>query len=131
MAEPLRLLCVDDEPHILNSLRRFCRNHGFIMLCAPSGQEALALLERKGVCVILTDFQMPQMNGLDFLRRAGKLYPNIPGIILSGYTDLPVVTAALRDGEIFGFVPKPWDRNQLALLIRAAAAQTHVAAKES
>ena len=131
MTEPVRLLCVDDEPQILNSLRRFCRNNGFSMLCATSGHEAFAQLEREGAGVILTDFQMPQMNGLDFLRQARALYPNIPGIILSGYADLPIVTAALRDGEIFGFVAKPWDRDKLATLIRAAAARPRVAPQES
>lgn len=121
MPDVLRLLCVDDEPHILHSLQRFCRNQGIAMLSAASASEALGLLKREKVSVILSDFRMPQMNGLDFLRQARLLRPGTAGIILSGYADIPVVSKALQDGEIFGFVPKPWRRDELAALISAAA----------
>ncbi|MFO7578489.1 MAG: response regulator [Pelovirga sp.] len=131
MAEPLILLCVDDEPQILSSLQRFCRNNGFLMHAATSASDALDLLKKQTVSVILSDFQMPQMNGLDFLRIVKTLHPHIPGIILSGYADLPVVSQALGNGEIFGFVAKPWDRGELATLIAAAARRSRQApAKE-
>lgn len=121
MADDLRVLCVDDEPHILHSLQRFCRNQGITMLSAASVSEALGLLKREKVLVILSDFRMPHMNGLDFLRHARMLRPGTAGIILSGYADIPVVSLALQNGEIFGFVPKPWRRDELAALISAAA----------
>jgi DNA-binding NtrC family response regulator len=121
MDKVLRMLCVDDEPHILHSLQRFCRNQGFAMLSATSVSEALGVLRREKVSIILSDFRMREMTGLEFLRQAHTLRPGIVGIILSGYADIPVVSQALRDGEIFGFVPKPWRRDELAALLMAAA----------
>lgn len=124
MTNPLRLLCVDDEPQILASLRRFCRNQGFEMLATESAQEALTIVAREPVTVVLSDFRMPQMNGLELLRRIRERCPGVAGIILSGYADIPVVSQAIQQGDVYAYTPKPWDREELAALILKAAAAT-------
>lgn len=121
MNQKISLLCVDDEPSILAALRRFCRNQGFIMLQAGSVEEAMTIIRTKPVSVVLSDFRMPQMNGLEFLREVHKNRPDLAGIILSGYADLPVVQQAIQQGDIYGYVAKPWCRDELATMIMAAA----------
>ena len=121
MSEKLRLLCVDDETHILHTLGRFCRNEGIYMLRAATAAEGLAILEREPVAIVLSDYQMPGMHGLDFLREVRCCWPQTAGIILSGFIELPAVTQALQQGDIFGFLAKPWQRDKLKALIQAAA----------
>jgi len=121
MSDKLRLLCVDDEPHILRSLERFCRNEGIYMLTAETAAEGLAILEREPVEIVLSDYQMPGMHGLSFLREVRCRWPRTTGIILSGFIELPAVTQALQQGDIFGFLAKPWQRDKLKALIQAAA----------
>lgn len=114
-----RLLCVDDEPYMLKTLQRFFRNDGYELFFAGSGIEAMAILERvTPIQVILSDFQMPGLNGLEFIRRVKSRRPYVVGIILTGYADLQQLGSALDEGCIFDLVPKPWDR---AVLRRSVA----------
>lgn len=121
MTEPLRVLCVDDELHILHTLARFCKNEGLSMLSASSATDALALLERETVDVVISDYQMPGMNGLEFLHRVHAAWPGVAGIIISGFVELPAVSRALQQGDIVGFMLKPWKREDLKNLLSLAA----------
>lgn len=123
MSETLRLLCVDDEEHILKTLERFCHNEGIPLLTAGSATEALAILEREPVMIVISDYQMPEKNGLEFLHDVKSRWPHIVRIMLSGCIEPDMVSQALQRGEIFGFLPKPWQRNDLKDLIKSAADQ--------
>ncbi|UGQ49128.1 response regulator [Massilia endophytica] len=107
------LLLVDDEPNILSALTRVLRLDGYRILTATGGAAALALLENETVDVIVSDQRMPGMLGVDFLRQAKALYPSTIRIMLSGYTELQSVTAAVNEGAIYRFLTKPWDDEQL------------------
>lgn len=76
MPDTLPLLCVDDEEHILKTLVRFCHNEGITLLTAGSAAEALSILEREPVMVIISDYQMPEKNGLDFLNEVVQMATN-------------------------------------------------------
>lgn len=107
------LLVVDDEPHILSSLRRVFRGQGYIVLTADNARDALELLAAHDVQVVLSDQRMPAMNGSEFLARVGSLYPATVRIILSGYTDLDAVVEAVNRGKLFKFLTKPWEDDHL------------------
>ncbi|HEU4852718.1 MAG TPA: EAL domain-containing protein, partial [Telluria sp.] len=107
------LLLVDDEPNILSALKRLLRRDDYRTLTAGSGQEALAILEREEVDVIVSDQRMPGMLGSEFLHVAKSLYPNTLRIMLSGYTELQSVTNAVNEGAIYKFLTKPWDDDLL------------------
>jgi two-component system NtrC family sensor kinase len=123
MDKPVRILCVDDERHILQTLGRFCRNEGHGMASAASAAEGLEILVREAVDVIISDFRMPGVNGLDFLREVSRKWPLSGRILLSGYADIPAVNQAVKDGEVDAFIPKPWNRDELRTAIRTAAAR--------
>jgi len=123
MPDTLRLLCVDDEEHILKTLARFCHNEGITLLTAGSAAEALSILEREPVMIVISDYQMPEKNGLDFLSEVRSKWPQIIRIMLSGFIEPGAVSHALQQGEIFGFLPKPWQRSDLKNLIQTAAVQ--------
>lgn len=107
------LLLVDDEPNIVSALKRLLRPDGYHILSAHSGQQGLDVLASHEVDVIVSDQRMPGMLGADFLRAAKVRYPHTIRIMLSGYTELQSVTAAVNEGAIYKFLTKPWEDDQL------------------
>lgn len=116
------LLIVDDEPYLLKSLNRCLRNQGYRILTANSAEEAFKLLAVTRVHVILSDQRMPVMSGTEFLKQVRKLYPRTIRMILSGYTDLKTVTDAINEGAIYKFLTKPWDDEELKVLMASVFA---------
>ncbi|MDP3744986.1 MAG: EAL domain-containing protein [Methylotenera sp.] len=107
------LLLVDDEVNIATSLKRLLRGDGYRILIAGSGLEGLELLATNAIGVIISDQRMPEMTGVEFLRRVKQLYPDTIRIVLSGYTELKSVTDAINEGAIYKFLTKPWEDDQL------------------
>jgi response regulator RpfG family c-di-GMP phosphodiesterase len=118
--KPRTILLVDDEANITSALKRTLRRDGYNILTANSGAEGLSLLANHEVGVIISDQRMPQMTGVDFLRKVKALYPKTFRMVLSGYTELESVTSAINEGAIYKFLTKPWDDEQLRDNIREA-----------
>jgi diguanylate cyclase (GGDEF)-like protein/PAS domain S-box-containing protein len=114
------LLLVDDEPGIRSALTRMLRGDGYKILTAGSGPEGLELLATNQAQVIISDQRMPGMSGTEFLNIVKQLYPDTVRIILSGYTDLQVVTESVNQGAVFKFLTKPWDDDLLREQVRDA-----------
>ena len=114
------LLIVDDEPNILNSLKRTLRNEGYRILAADTSSEAFELLALNDVQVIMCDQRMASMSGTEFLSRVKGLYPDAVRIVLSGYTELEAVTDAVNRGAIYKFLTKPWEDDYLRENVRDA-----------
>lgn len=114
------LLLVDDEENILAALTRLLRRDGYRILRAGGGREALDMLAREPVGVILSDQRMPGMSGVEFLREARRGYPDTVRIVLSGYTELKSVTDAINEGAVYKFLTKPWEDDLLRANITEA-----------
>lgn len=114
------VLLVDDEENILSALTRLLRRDGYRILQASSGLEALESLAGNKVGVILSDQRMPEMSGVEFLRKAKMLYPETQRIVLSGYTELKSVTDAINEGAVYKFLTKPWEDDLLRAHVREA-----------
>lgn len=114
------LLLIDDEANMLSALKRMLRHENYRILTAGSGDEALALLAENQVGVILSDQLMPGMNGTELLARVRLMHPNIVRMLLSGHTGVDNLTEAINRGEIFRFLTKPWEEQELIDAIRAA-----------
>lgn len=126
-----KVLCVDDEVHILDAIDRILR-FDFQVLKATSGDQALMLLEKnKDVAVILTDYMMPRMSGIDFLNRAKQLVPNATRVMLSGQIDHNQLSDAINTSAIHRFLVKPWDNEVLRLqMLEALQTHGHLSANE-
>jgi response regulator RpfG family c-di-GMP phosphodiesterase len=115
-----RILCVDDEPNILSSLRRLLRAKGYTVLLANSGQEGLDLLETEQVDLIISDMRMPEMDGAQFLEKVRQRHPDILRLLLTGYADVKSIIDAINRGEIYRYITKPWDDDDILLILRDA-----------
>lgn len=123
MAEMIRILCVDDERQILRAFQRVFSDDPLEILPAQSAVEALHILRTvHPVQVVLSDYRMPEMNGLDLLAKIANDWPDTVGIILSGYVDLPAVALAMESGHLFRLLPKPWDEAVLRQTVYEAVA---------
>lgn len=114
------LLLVDDDIHVLSSLRRLLRNEGYLILCARSAAEGFDMLASHSVQVIVCDQRMPDMSGTEFFDRVKEMYPDNFRIVLSGYTDLESIMRAVNEGAIYRFYTKPWDNAVLLANLREA-----------
>jgi putative two-component system response regulator len=111
-----RVLFLDDEQNVLNSLRRlFIRD--FDILMSTSGPEALDLLRHNDVSVIVSDNLMPGMKGIEFLQHAKRIAPDSVRIMLTGHGDMQAAVDAINQGEVYKFIAKPWDSNELKATI--------------
>ena len=108
------ILCVDDEEHNLQALERLLRKK-YDIHTALSGKDALELMEKVHFSLIISDQRMPLMTGVDFLVEAQKIQPQAIRILLTGYTDLESVIDAINKGQIYRYITKPWDNDQLVL----------------
>jgi type II secretory ATPase GspE/PulE/Tfp pilus assembly ATPase PilB-like protein/DNA-binding response OmpR family regulator len=120
---PYRLLLVDDEPNILASLRRVFQRENYELLFAHSGEEALSIMEKQPVELIMTDFMMPGMNGSDLLREVRERWPDTIRIMLTGHANTDAVMGSIRDGAVYRFILKPWNDDDIRLTIALALEQ--------
>ncbi len=113
------LLIVDDEKEILRSLTlTFAEDYE--VFTAPSGTEALEILEKQEIALVIVDQRMPGMTGVELLERVFQINPNIIRIILTGYTDTASLIQAINKGHIYQYITKPWERQDLRITIKRA-----------
>ncbi|MBL6749674.1 MAG: response regulator [Nevskia sp.] len=114
------LLLVDDEERILRSLAMLFRAQ-YRVHSTVNPQEALELVAREPVHVVISDQKMPLMRGADLLREVKERSPKTMRILLTGYSELDAVMASVNEGEIFRYVSKPWDAAELRSTVDQAA----------
>jgi DNA-binding NtrC family response regulator len=114
---PYKILIVDDEPANLRTLARLFRDD-YEVLTAASGDEALALLGQHDVALLITDQRMPGMTGIELLKKTVPLRPRMVRIILTGYTDVDALVEAINCGQVYRYVAKPWDNEDLRLTVK-------------
>jgi CheY-like chemotaxis protein len=116
-----KMLVVDDEPDNLDLLYRTFRRD-FDVLRAESGINALSLLSTEGeVAVIISDQRMPEMKGTEFLSKTVPQFPDTVRIILTGFTDVEDLVEAINSGQVYKYITKPWDPNELKAVVQRAA----------
>ena len=116
-----KMMVVDDEPDNLDLLFRTFRRD-FQVLKAESGINALEVLAAEGeVAVIISDQRMPEMKGTEFLSRTVPQFPDTVRIILTGFTDVEDLVEAINSGQVYKYITKPWDPNELKAVVQRAA----------
>lgn len=121
MTEPIQILCVDDERNVLRALQRVFLDEDYTLHTALSGSEGLEILSGEpGIQVVISDYRMPEMDGVEFLREVCERHPDTVRIVLSGYADTAAVVDAINEGQIYKFIPKPWNDDELRVTIANA-----------
>ena len=121
MAEPLKgsVLLVDDDPAVAKVLGALLVQAGLTVHTATQGQEALALLGRKPIDVVVSDVRMPGMSGMELLAEVGRSWPDVPVILLTAHGTVPLAVEAMKAGAA-DFALKPFDREEILFSIRKA-----------
>jgi len=114
-----KILIVDDEKENLLALQRTLRHLAKIYM-AQSAAEALSILEQEKISVIITDQRMPEMSGVELLKKTYKEYPMIVRIILTGYTDIEELIQAINAAHIYRYLTKPWNNEELKFIAKQA-----------
>lgn len=121
--DSVKVLCVDDEPHILEGLALQLRR-GYDVHKATSGAEGLDVIDQDGpFAVVLSDMQMPAMDGAAFLSQVRRKAPDTVRMLLTGHADVKAAIAAVNLGQVFRFMTKPCSPDHLRLAFKAASAQ--------
>lgn len=113
------ILIIDDEKDNLDALRRLLRGQ-YDITTTDSPYEALKLIQTKAFHVILSDQRMPEMTGVELLEKAKNVRPASVRILITGYTEIDSVIAAINRGNIYRYIAKPWDPEELKITLRQA-----------
>ena len=118
-----KVMIIDDEPAITDMFKDALSNEPYDMLCAASAEEALPILAREQVDLVISDEKMPGMSGSEFLSLVRQKYPDTIRMILTGHASLESAIRAINEGEIYRFFTKPFNIVDLIITIRHALQQ--------
>jgi adenylate cyclase len=113
-----KILVIDDEQNIINALKRVLRKEEYEIFFANSAEEGLAILEKEKISLVLSDQKLPGMQGTELLKIVKEKYPDTIRMLLTGCVDIAVAQDAINKGEIFKFIIKPWDNEDLRATIK-------------
>ena len=119
MSDAPTVLIVDDEPGIVDSLHKIFERESLRVLTAGSGGEALEIIRREPVSVLITDLIMPGMSGIDLLRASRSLSPETETVLMTAYGTVENAVEAMKQGA-YDFVTKPLKRAQIVRVVGKA-----------
>jgi signal transduction histidine kinase len=122
------ILYIDDEAENLRGFQFLFKQY-FKIYIANSAEEGFEILKHVPIKLILADQRMPKMTGVDFFEQVSKLYPEIIRIIITGYSDVEAIIKAINKGNVFKYVTKPWDKEELKLIIDNAIWSYNISAE--
>jgi two-component system response regulator HupR/HoxA len=114
-----KIMIVDDEPANLRTLVRLFRQD-YEVVTAESGPEALTLLEQHNVALLISDQRMPDMTGIELMKKTVDLRPQMVKILLTGYTDVEALIESINSGLVYRYITKPWHNDDLRLTVARA-----------
>ena len=112
-------MLVDDEDIVLTSIETFLHlETEYNLVTFLSARKALAFIESNDVSLVISDYLMPEIDGISFLAQVREIKPEIPRIILTGYADKENAIKAINEVGFFQYLEKPWDNDDLKIVIR-------------
>lgn len=113
------IVLVDDEEMVLTSLRSFINlETKFNIETFTSAKAALEFIKNNDIDIVISDYLMPEMDGISFLAKVREIRPDVPRIILTGYADKENAIKAINDVGLFQYIEKPWDNDDLLIILR-------------
>ncbi|MEM6297302.1 MAG: response regulator [Bacteroidota bacterium] len=114
-----RILYVDDEKYNLTAFKAAFRRDYKIFL-AETAEEGIEILRENEIELVITDQRMPEVTGVEFLKKIVPDYPNVIRMILTGFSDVEDIISAINDGGVYRYITKPWDKDDLKITIDRA-----------
>jgi DNA-binding NtrC family response regulator len=114
------ILIVDDESSVISALKRTFMNDDIHIISAASGEQGLKMLEGARVDLVISDQNMPGMDGIDFVKKVRTTYPDILTIILTAHADIDNALAAINTAGVYKFIVKPWNGDELRMTVKRA-----------
>lgn len=118
------ILLVDDEPNVLTALSRILRQYH--ITTATSGEEALALAKEQKFDLVISDYRMPGVDGIEFLILFKHIQPDAIRMMLTGHADLQGVQQAINEAQVFRFINKPWSNVEILNAIESGLAHQRI-----
>lgn len=112
------VLLVDDEENILNSIERLFSEDDLRIIKATSAAEALGIIEKEDIAVLVSDNLMPGMRGIELLEKVRTISPDVVRVMMTGYVDVQTAVDAINRGEVFRFIVKPWNDEAFMQIVR-------------
>jgi len=103
------ILVVDDDELFLEYIQRALTNENYNVIIASSGKEGLDILGKQQVSMVISEYKIPLMNGLEFLEKVRIIYPDILTIMVTDHTDIKLAIKAINEAGVYKFLLKPWD----------------------
>lgn len=124
-SDPITILLVDDEEMVLTSIRSFLAiETDYRVLTFTSPIKALQELDHLNIDLVISDYLMPEMDGITFLGKVKEKFPQVPRILLTGYADKENAIKAINDVGLYQYIEKPWNNDDLKLIIRNGLEKT-------
>ncbi|UCE24834.1 MAG: response regulator [Candidatus Zixiibacteriota bacterium] len=118
-SEKNTVVLVDDEEIVLTSLSSFLNlETEYNVVTFISANEALEYITGNGCDLVISDYLMPEMDGITFLAKVKEIQPEVPRIILTGYADKENAIKAINDVGLYQYIEKPWDNEDILIIIR-------------
>ncbi|OGW72803.1 MAG: hypothetical protein A2Y02_02735 [Omnitrophica bacterium GWA2_52_12] len=120
MIKDTSVIVLDDEVNILHSLKRAFQGEPFGLFTTTIPEEAIAVLQKENIKVVVSDQKMPGTNGVEFLRRVREIKPDVLRILFTGHADIQIAEDAINEGAVYRFIHKPWKDEDLKNVLRDA-----------
>jgi two-component system response regulator LytT len=114
------ILIVDDEIQIINALRRLFHKMNYEIIEAATPENALSIINNTKLHVVICDYNMPNINGIDVLKHSKKVLPDAVRILMTGYCDIKIAISAINEGSVFYYISKPWKNEEVVSVIQSA-----------
>lgn len=114
------ILVVDDEEPVRSSLKTLLEREGYTVTLAEGPTEALEILRGQHIKLVISDQKMPDMSGIEFFRLIRERHPDVCRIMLTGDPERETIIKAINEGEVYRFIPKPWNNTMLRVMVHFA-----------
>ena len=120
MNDRYKILIVDDEMSIIAALTRILNCESYCILSTDSPEEAIKILQGNKIDVMVSDQRMPDITGLELLKYSKTISPGTVRILMTGYSDIGVAISLINEGDVFYYISKPWDNEDIRSIIKRA-----------
>ncbi len=120
MTEFYTILVVDDDLAVLTALQQVMAREGYEVLVARDGPEALTVAREQPPDLVLCDYRMPEMDGVEVFKAMSNICPDAIRVLVTAHAEINVAMSAINEGGIYKFVPKPWSARDLVIMVRRA-----------